>query len=65
MKKDSGAKLLEMYYNADLKQLSLISSDNKLELFKVNLDNKEQMIKKLLRVEKRRALKRKRQEGDH
>jgi RNA binding exosome subunit len=44
--------------------LSVLSSDGKLEVIKVNLDNKASILKKLLRTEKRRALKRKRDELD-
>jgi hypothetical protein len=42
----------------------VLSSDNKFELIKVNVDNKESIVKKLIRVEKRRALKRKREEAE-
>ncbi len=42
----------------------VLSSDNKFELIKVNLDNKESILKKMLRHEKRKALKRKREELD-
>jgi flagellar biosynthesis/type III secretory pathway chaperone len=43
----------------------ILSADNKFELVKVNIDNKESIVKKLIRVEKRRALKRKRDEIDN
>ena len=42
----------------------VLSSDNKFELIKVNVDKKESIVKKLIRVEKRRALKRKREEAE-
>ena len=42
----------------------VLSSDNKIELIKVNIDNQESIMKKLLRFEKRKALKRKRDEVD-
>lgn len=42
----------------------VLSSDNKIELIKVNIDNQESIMKKLLRIEKKKALKRKRDEGD-
>ena len=42
----------------------ILSSDNKFELVKVNIDNQESIIKKLIRVEKRKTLKRKRDEVD-
>jgi hypothetical protein len=42
----------------------ILSSDNKFELVKVNIDNQESIIKKLTRVEKRKLLKRKRDEVD-
>ena len=40
--------------------LAVLSSDNKLEIFKINIDDKEALMKKLLRQEKRKVLKRKR-----
>lgn len=51
-----------MSYSQTLQYLMILSSDNKFELIKVNVDNKESIVKKLIRVEKRRALKRKREE---
>ena len=42
----------------------ILSSDNKFELVKVNIENQESIIKKLIRVEKRKTLKRKRDEVD-
>lgn len=44
--------------------MMVLSSDNKFELVKVNIDNKESILKKLLRTEKRKALKRKREEAE-
>lgn len=38
----------------------VLSSDNKFELIKVNIDNKDSLLKKLMRQEKRKTLKRKR-----
>lgn len=64
LKKDSGARVLELSYDKNLNLLEILSADNKLEIFKVNIDKKDSLIKKLLRVEKRKALKRKRQEAD-
>jgi hypothetical protein len=45
-----------------MQHLVILSSDNKLEMIKVNIDNKESILKKLMRQEKRKALKRKREE---
>ena len=42
----------------------ILSSDNKFELVKVNIENQESIVKKLIRVEKRKTLKRKRDEVD-
>lgn len=42
----------------------MLSSDGKFELFKINLDNKDSLLKKLLKQEKRRHLKRTREERD-
>jgi hypothetical protein len=64
LKKDSGSRVLEMNYDRSLRLLEVLSSDNKFELFKVNIDKKDSLIKKLLRVEKRKALKRKRQQAE-
>jgi len=41
--------------------MTVLSSDNRLELFKVNIDKQESLIKKMARQEKRKVLKRKRQ----
>ena len=64
LKKDSGARVLDMFFEKTLKQLIVLSADNKLEAIKVNVDNKESIMKKLLRQEKRKTLKRKRDEGE-
>ena len=40
----------------------VLSSDGKFEIIKINLSNKESILKKLLRSEKRKALKRRREE---
>ena len=42
----------------------VLSSDNKFELIKVNIDKQDSLLKKMLRQEKRKALKRKRDEVD-
>ena len=64
IKKDSNNRVLEMSYSQTLQYLMILSSDNKFELVKVNIDNQESIIKKLIRVEKRKTLKRKRDEVD-
>lgn len=51
-----------MHFDSDSRFLYILSSDNKFEVIKVTLDKKDSLIKKLLRTEKRKALKRKRQE---
>lgn len=53
-----------MSYSQTLQYLMILNSDNKFELVKVNIDNQESIIKKLIRVEKRKTLKRKRDEVD-
>ena len=66
MKKDSGARVIEMAFNTHLNLLAILSSDGKFELVKVNINNKESILKKLIRADKRKALKRKRDENiDH
>ncbi len=62
IKKDSGSRVLEMSYSSTINHMMVLSSDNKLELIKVNLDNKDSILKKLLRHEKRKQLKRKRED---
>lgn len=64
LKKDSGARAIDMFFEKSLKQLIVLSADNKLEAIKVNVDNKESLMKKLLRQEKRKTLKRKRDEAE-
>jgi WD40 repeat protein len=64
IKKDSGNRVLEMSYSSTINHLIVLSSDNKFELIKVNLDNKDSILKKMLRHEKRKVLKRKREEAD-
>jgi hypothetical protein len=51
-----------MSYSSTINHLIVLSSDNKFELIKVNIDNKDSILKKMLRHEKRKALKRKREE---
>lgn len=53
-----------MSYSQTLQYLMILSSDNKFELVKVNIDNQESIVKKLIRIEKRKTLKRKRAEID-
>jgi predicted N-acyltransferase len=53
-----------MSYSQTLQYLMILSSDNKFELVKVNIDNQESIVKKLIRIEKRKTLKRKRDEVD-
>jgi hypothetical protein len=50
-----------MRYDGDKKLLTCLNSDNKLEFFKVNIDNDESLFKKMVRVEKRKGLKRSKQ----
>ena len=63
IKKDSGSRVLELVYDTLSQNVVVLSSDNKLEVIKVNIDNKESILKKLLRAEKRKALKRLRSEA--
>lgn len=62
IKKDSNSRVLEMSYSETLSHLMILSSDNRFELVKVNTDNQESIVKKLIRIEKRKTLKRKREE---
>ena len=53
-----------MSYSETLSHLMILSSDNRFELVKVNTDNQESIVKKLIRIERRKTLKRKREEVD-
>ena len=53
---------MELNYDQSQKLLGCLSGDNKIEFFKVNTNNQDNILKKMVRVEKRRALKRKRTE---
>ena len=48
----------------DETHLTVLSADNRVEMFKVNVDNRESLVKKLMRTEKRKVLKRMRHELD-
>jgi hypothetical protein len=53
-----------MSYSSTINHLIVLSSDNKFELIKVNIDNKDSILKKMLRHEKRKALKRSKEEAE-
>lgn len=62
IKRESQGKIIEMQYNSLKKVMSCLCSDNQsgnsLEFFKVNIDNQESILKKMVKVEKKKALKR-------
>lgn len=66
IKRECQGKVLEMHYNTSKKILSCLSQDNgnSIEFFKVNIDNQESILKKMVKVEKRKALKRAKNFGD-
>jgi hypothetical protein len=66
LRKDSNSKVINISYDSSIKILSIISSDNKFEIFKVNTEKEENdhLLKKLLRTEKKKLLKRKREEDN-
>ena len=64
VKKDSGSRVLEISYDPKTNMVMILSSDNKFELIKVNINRKDSILKKLIRQEKRKQLKRKRDEVD-
>ena len=64
IKKESAGKVIEMQYDADKHLLTCLSSDNKLEFFKINIDSEESILKKMVRIEKRRNLKRSKQQAE-
>ena len=48
----------------DGRYLKVLSADKRVEIFKVNIENRESLVKKVMRAEKRKALKRMRHEVD-
>ena len=62
LRKDSNARVLMINYDSELTILTVVSSDNKVELFKVSPEKEEnqKLIKKIIRQEKKKQLKRKR-----
>ena len=51
--KESGARVLQITFERKAKVLLVLNSDSTLELFKVNIDNPEAILKKLVRAEKK------------
>ena len=64
IKKESTGRVIEMRYDTSKRLLSCLNSDNKLEFFKVTIDNEESILKKMVRIEKRRSLKRTKNEAE-
>lgn len=58
IKKESKGKVLEMHFDEFKNVLSCLTSDNKIEFYKVIIDNDESIVKKLKKMEKRKSLKR-------
>jgi len=56
--KESSQRATQMSYDRKRQLLVVLSSDNKLELFKVNVNKPDAILKKLIRQEKKRATKR-------
>ena len=56
--KESGQRTLQVEYDSKRHLLLILSSDNQLEVFKVNISKPETILKKLVRAEKKKALKR-------
>ena len=56
--KESGQRTLQVEYDTKRHLLLVLSSDNQLEVFKVNISKPETILKKLVRAEKKKALKR-------
>ena len=56
--KESGQRTLQVEYDTKRHLLLILSSDNQLEVFKVNISKPETILKKLVRAEKKKALKR-------
>lgn len=58
-KKETNSKIVEVHFLQKENVIVALSSDNKLDVFKVNIENKESILKKLMRQKKRKVLKRK------
>jgi len=56
--KESGSRGLQMDYDKKRNLLLVLSADNQLEVFKVNVNKPDAILKKLVRSEKKKALKR-------
>ena len=55
---ESSSRSLQLTFDKRRSMLLVLSSDNKLEIFKVNTDKPEAILKKLVKLEKKMALKR-------
>jgi WD40 repeat protein len=62
LKKESSSKVIELQYENSQRLISCLSADNKIEYFRVNIDNQEAILKKMIRIQKRQNLKRKKVE---
>ena len=56
--RDSNHRALQLSYERKRNLLLVLNSDNTIEVFKVNVDKPEAMLKKLVRQEKKKAAKR-------
>ena len=56
--RESGNRALQVSYEKKRNLLMVLSSDNTIEVFKVNVDKPDSIFKKLKRAEKKKALKR-------
>ena len=63
IKKESTAKIVEMHYNEEQQLVSALSIDGKLEFYTINFDESV-LLKKMVRVEKRKSLKRSKQTNE-
>jgi hypothetical protein len=55
--KESGSRVLEMTYDRKRQLLMVLSADNQIEVFKVNVSKPDTILKKLVRREKKSQLK--------
>ena len=56
--KESTHRALQCEYDRKRNLLLVLSADNQMEVFKVNVNKPETILKKLVRAEKKKALKR-------
>ena len=55
LQKESGSRVLQMSFERKQRTLIVLNSDSTVELFKVNIDNPDSILKKLVRAAKKKS----------